>query len=111
LKICAAGDCVLNAPFSGEPCPPAFRRDQGGARRRAQPIMNGNAPGGKKELHRGSVVGRGMRSLAQPLFQLNNFRRKNARPPVPTKTNVHGSGVDAPGEFEDEGSLPMYMNS
>ena len=58
VEICAAGDCVLSALFSGEPGAPAFWRDQGGARRRARPIMNGNAPGGKKELHPGALRGR-----------------------------------------------------
>jgi len=50
VEICAAGDCVLSALFSGEPGAPAFWRDQGGARKRARAIMTGNASGGKKDL-------------------------------------------------------------
>src|SRR5580704_10155658 len=58
-KICAAGYSVLSAPFSGEPRPPANRRKQGGPRRRARPIMNGNAPGGKNDLQPGAFCGKG----------------------------------------------------
>jgi hypothetical protein len=54
VGIYAAGIAPEVPLFLGEPCAPAFQRNQGGASVRARPIMTGNASGSKMVFAPGS---------------------------------------------------------
>src|SRR5580704_16362479 len=69
VGICAAGNAPKVPWFLGEPCTPAFRRNQGGASMRARPIMTGNAPWSKMVFATGSAfftMGKDLRSGQSP---------------------------------------------